>query len=88
MLYLARVLHMPDGKLQRNKVVRVECGAVKDFYDFAGEIQSMLFVDDVFVSNNDSLKLLADIKEISHQCDGEKLYAYRQDGAGGLQFLE
>ena len=79
---------MPGGELLRNVVVRVESGIVKEFYAFAGEVQSMFLVDDIFVSNSDCLKSLADIKEISHPCEGEKLYAYRPDSLDELVPLE
>ena len=88
MLYLARVLHMPGGESVRNMVLRVENGVVNDFYSFAGETHSMLLVNDAFLSYTASLETINDINKISHQCDGEKLYAYRQVCAGGLQLLE
>lgn len=87
MLFLARVLHMPDGVLLRNMVLGVVDGAVNEFYCFSGERQSMVLVDDVFLSCLKSLKSIDDIKEIFHLREDERLYAYVPCGVNGLVLL-
>lgn len=87
MMFLARELHMPNSVPLRNMVVDVADGVVKEIYQFAGEVYSMLLVDDIIVSACNSLESLSDIKENSHPCDGESLYAYLLDGEGSLRLI-
>lgn len=78
---------MPDGVLLRNMVLGVVDGSVNEFYCFSGERQSMVLVDDVFLSCLKSLKSIDDIKEISHLREDERLYAYVPCGVNGLVLL-
>ena len=49
MLFLARVLHLPNGEKLRNVVVCAEGSCVKEFYSFVEEKHSMLLVDELFL---------------------------------------
>lgn len=84
MLFLARELHFPNGDLSRNMVVDVVGGVVNDFYPFAGEVHSMVLVDELFLSPFAVLKSVADIKKISHPEKGERLYAYMSNETNEL----
>ena len=88
MLYLARLLHMPDGGLERNILVDVFDGRVNKIYPFAGEAQSMLFVDDIFLSDKSSRNPFHVTSKIPHPEEGEGLCAYALDSAGLLVLLE
>lgn len=88
MLYVARVLHLPNGELLRNRVVTVEDGIVNDIYCFDGELHSMLLVDDVFLSDVNSLKHIEEFKKNSHLKKGERIYAYKLEDEDGLVLLE
>ena len=87
MLFLARVLHMPDGGQLRNRVVEVFDGVVNDIYCFSGEVPSMTFLDDVFVATISSLESVEDINKASYPVEDERLYAYGLNGTGKLFLL-
>ena len=84
MLYLARELHSPTGEISRNAVVEVLQGIVNNIYSFAGEMHSMLLVDEIFLSFQGNLKSLSDIKNISHSVGNGRLYAYLPNVDGEL----
>lgn len=84
MLFLARVLHLPDGGLQRGMVVCTEKSVVKDIYPFVNEVHSMALVDELFLSPVATIKSVDEIKKISHLENGERLYAYGLNAAGEL----
>lgn len=44
----------------------------------------MSLVDDIYLSVDDSLKTVADIRKKSHLEEGEKFYAYLSNEAGKL----
>lgn len=50
MLYLARVLHLPDGECRYNVVVETEAGVVVGTEQFSSEKHSMMLVDEVFLT--------------------------------------
>ena len=87
MLYLARELHIPDGETLRCAVVDTDAGCVNNIYPFAGEVHSMMLVDEVFLSSVSSLNSLSDIKKIPHPEKGERLYAYAKAAADELILL-
>ena len=51
-LYLARKLHAPHGVVLERYVVLVSDGCVLGWYPFGGEVQSMLLVDEIFLSRS------------------------------------
>ena len=81
MLFLARVLHLSNGELLRNMVVRVDESYVKEIYSFTEEVYSMVFVDDIFLSSLANLKKVDEIKTAPHSGICEGLYAYMLDTA-------
>lgn len=87
MLYVARVLHLPDGGTSRNMVLDVTGGVVGGIWRFDGELQSMALVDDVYLSDVDSLRSLADIRKISRSEELGRLYAYRLSDDENLQLI-
>lgn len=88
MLFVARLLHFPDGRILRSKVVSVLDGFVNEIYCFRGEVHSMSLVDDMYLSVDDSLNNVADIRKISHLDEGEKFYAYLSNEAGELTLIK
>ena len=50
MLYLVRVLHMPDGECRYNTVVETAAGMVVGTEPFLSEMHSMILVDEVFLT--------------------------------------
>ena len=88
MLFLARVLHLPDGGLQRGMVVCTEKSAVKDIYPFVNEVHSMVLVDELFLFTVATAKSVGEMKKISHLENGERLYAYGLNDAGELLLLD
>lgn len=87
MLFLARVLHLSNGELLRNMVVRVDKSCVKEIYSFVGEVHSMVFIDDIFLSSLANLKKVDEIKTTPHSGICEGLYAYMLDATGELALL-
>ena len=63
MLFLARVLHFPNGEKLRNVVVCAENSCVKEFYSFVEEKHSMLLVDELFLSSIANLKNIEEIRQ-------------------------
>ncbi len=58
--YLARTLHMPSGELLERYVVAVDNGYAVEWYPFAAEFHSMIFVDDLYLrkEENGALKVV------------------------------
>ena len=79
---------MPDGQLLRNRVVRIHEGVVGDISCFSGEAHSMALVDDIYISEDGSLNVVADVKKISRSSQSERLYAYLSDKSGILTLIE
>lgn len=88
MLFVARLLHFPDGRILRSRVVSILDGFVNEIYCFRGEVHSMSLVDDMYLSVDDSLNNVADIRKISHLDEGEKFYAYLSNEAGELTLIK
>lgn len=88
MLFLARVLHLPNGEKLRNVVVCAEDSRVKEFYSFVEEKHSMLLVDELFLSSIANLKNIEEIKNTPHSERCEGMYVYRLSVAGELVLLE
>lgn len=88
MLFVARLLHFPDGRILRSRVVSVLDGFVNEIYCFGGEVYSMSLVDDIYLSVDDSLKTVADIRKKSHLDEGEKFYAYLSNKGGELTLIK
>ena len=88
MRFLARVLHLPDGGLQRGMVVCTEKSIVKDIYPFVNEVHSMVLVDELFLFTVATAKSVGEMKKISHLENGERLYAYGLNDAGELLLLD
>lgn len=80
MLYLARILHSPEGEL-RNCVVRTSDGVVVQTQPFSGEMPSMLLVDEILLSPAGA----GGNEKVAH---GEQLYAFTVLADGSLQPLE
>ena len=51
--YLARRLHLPSGEVLERHVISVCNGCVIECYPFETEFQSMLFVDDLYLCEED-----------------------------------
>lgn len=88
MLYVARIVHACDGDIMRNKVVVVEKGVVKDIYSFVGEVQSMLLVDEIFLSEFAGKWVLPDSMKKSHIYECGDLYAYTLDSENNPTMLK
>lgn len=59
-LYLARRLHAPLGAVLERYVVLVSDGRVLGWYPFDDEVQSMLLVDEMFLSRSSDGTLLVE----------------------------
>ncbi len=55
MYYLTQKLHLIKGNPLVLQVVKVEQGRVVSYFDFRHEMQSMMLVDEMVLSENDSL---------------------------------
>lgn len=82
MLYLVRKLHTACGEVQRMQVVEVVDGVVRGFSPFDVERQSMLWVEDAFLSPSSCANVLGDLQQIA--CDASvagPLFLYSCDCA-------
>ena len=86
MLYVARIVHMPWGEQRHSQVINVASGKVLSVDSFHAECQSMVFVDETYVTSNDSAVVISDIKIELHHAGGA-LYAYSAGEDGVLSRL-
>lgn len=86
MLYLARVLHCENGEIQRNMVVKCSGGTLLDVQPFGHESQSMIFLEEAYISLLPSLESLP--LSVCAVADASVLYAYSADSNGVLKLLE
>lgn len=88
MLYLARRLHFPSGKMLERQVVRIGEDGTLSWYTFDKETQSMILYDELLISAErglsrfpDSLCAFSDIKPHT------KLFLYEVKADGNLECL-
>ena len=86
MLYLARILHRENGEIQHNMVVKCSGGMLLNVQPFEREGQSMLLVEEVYISLLPSLESLP--LSVCAVADASVLYAYSADSKGVLKPLE
>ena len=86
MLYVARIVHMPWGEQCHSQVINVASGKVLSVGSFHVECQSMVFVDEAYVTYNDAAVVTSDIKIELHHAGGA-LYAYSVGEDGVLSRL-
>ena len=90
MLYAVRRLHLATGEILRLHTVEVVAGEVCSFFPFDGEKQSMLWVEEAFISSVPDAAILGDIKKEA-VCDvvAQPLYLYSCDApaCGELSLL-
>lgn len=79
---------MPDGNIMRNMVVSIHAGSVNDIYCFTGEAHSMILVDDIYLSVDNSLEAFSDIRKTSRLEEGERFYAYLLNVSGELTLIK
>lgn len=88
MLYLARRLHFPSGKMLERQVVRIGEDGTLSWYTFDKETQSMILYDELLISAErglsrfpDNLCAFGDIKPHT------KLFLYEVKADGNLECL-
>lgn len=88
MLYLARRLHFPSGKMLERQVVRIGEDGTLSWYTFDEEAQSMILYDELLISaerglnrSPDSFCAFSDIKPHT------KLFLYEVKADGNLECL-
>ena len=86
MQYVARLVHMPWGEQRRSQVVDVIDGKVLSVSPFQVESQSMIFVEEVYVTSYDTAVVASDIKMELHHSGGA-LSAYSLGDEGLLSRL-
>ena len=87
MFYATHKLHLPQREPLKLYVVEVKNGVVVSFFPFDGERQSMVWVDELFLSHCPQAHFLSDIKKEVAQA-AQPLYLYLQgDGNDGLVLL-
>ena len=67
MFYVARRLHLATGEVIFMHVVEVQGGVVCSLFPFDGERQSMLWVEEAFLSHVPSAAVFNDIKQEAEQ---------------------
>lgn len=78
MYYATRCLHLPQREPLKLYVVEVKCGEAVSFFPFEKELQSMVWVDELFLSYNPGACFFNDIKnEAVHSA--QPLYLYSAD---------
>lgn len=84
MFYATHKLHLPQREPLKMYVVEVKNGVVASFFPFDGERQSMVWVDELFMSHCPQAHFLSDIKNEVAQA-AQPLYLYsRVDGNDSL----
>lgn len=86
MLYLARILHRENGEIQHNMVVKCSGGMLQNVQPFEREGQSMILVEEVYISLLPSLESLP--LSVCTVADAPVMYAYSADSNGVLKLLE
>ena len=86
MLYLARVLHCENGEIQRNMVIKCSGGTLLDVQPFGHESQSMIFLEEAYISLLPGLESLP--LPVCAVADASVLYAYSANSNGTLKSLE
>lgn len=84
MLYTVRSLHLATGEVVPMHVVEVQGGLVRSLFPFDGERQSMLWVEEAFISSNPSATVYGDIKKEAqqHTCCERSFFLYSFDSSG------
>ena len=83
---MARILNMPCGEQRCSQVVDVAAGKVLSVAPFKGESQSMIFVEEIYLSTMDDAHAVSDINKELHRSGGA-LYAYSLGDEGLLSRL-
>lgn len=86
MLYLARILHRENGEIQHNMVIKCSGGTLLDVQPFGHESQSMIFLEEAYISLLPGLESLP--LSVCAVADASVLYAYSADSNGVLKLLE
>lgn len=81
MLYAVRKLHLVTGEVLSMHTVEVVAGVVRSYFPFDGERQSMLWVEEAFLSHLSCAAVLGDIKKEVAQssCCDQPLFLYSCD---------
>ena len=75
MFYVTHKLHIPQREPLKMYVVEVSDGVVVSFFPFDGERQSMVWVDELFLSHCPQARFVSDIKNEVAQA-AQPLYLY------------
>ena len=75
MFYATHWLHIPQRAPLKLYVVEVRNGVVVSFFPFDGERQSMVWVDELFLSHSAQARFLSEIKNEVAQA-AQPLYLY------------
>ena len=77
---------MPWGEQRHSQVINVASGKVLSVAPFKGELQSMIFVEEIYLSSMDDAHAVSDINTELHRSGGA-LYAYSVGEDGALSRL-
>lgn len=86
MQYVARLVHMPWGEERHSQVVDIVAGKVFSVVPFLSESQSMVFIEEVYLTSCDTAVLATEINIELHHAGGA-LYAYSVGEDGVLSRL-